>query len=41
MGALETSPFRIDALLDELVLLGAFFQFIFVFGVRRSDVEDF
>lgn len=41
MGAFETSPFWIDALLDELVLLGAFFQFIFVFGVRRSDVEDF
>ena len=41
MGAFETSPFRIDAPLDELVLLAAFFQFIFVFGVRRSDVEDF
>jgi len=41
MGAFETSPFWIDALLDELVLLGTFFQFIFVFGIRRSDVEDF
>lgn len=40
MRALEASPFRVDGLVDQLVLPGSLVQLVLVLGVGRGDVEN-